>query len=376
MKVSAGLIAVSCGLAVAAQPVAQVFVLSTRPTAPSASFLSPGLARLVLLQRLALGGRGPSLDSFPKDATVDEAVSSLQQFANVTLPLFHKDANQGPRQLLMMLEGLSPKQIQDVGHTLGMKPAFSITDPPSSKAHEELVQIDLAGTGATNAADCDVQQVANPLESCWNGAHSAYAKFDDSGVFDQVVRRLSQLSQLSKNGEVETTLVLLPSSKNTRTWSDQPVELRRRQAERVMTSLDQPERPVVPTSPAAPNMALFASKRDYKSCYDDKDSCITATGNCSAHGECRDRWAGPDGATSGSPCFACHCMSTRNETTGSLTHWAGPACAQKDVSVAFWLFAGFTLALVGILWMAISLLFSVGEERLPGVIGAGVSRSK
>jgi hypothetical protein len=38
--------------------------------------------------------------------------------------------------------------------------------------------------------------------------------------------------------------------------------------------------------------------------------------------------------------------------------------------------AGFTITIVGAVSFAISMLFSVGEETLPGVIGAGVSRSK
>jgi 1,4-dihydroxy-2-naphthoate octaprenyltransferase len=46
------------------------------------------------------------------------------------------------------------------------------------------------------------------------------------------------------------------------------------------------------------------------------------------------------------------------------------------VSVPFWLFFGFTVIMVGILSMSIGLLYSIGEEKLPGVIGAGVSRSK
>lgn len=51
-------------------------------------------------------------------------------------------------------------------------------------------------------------------------------------------------------------------------------------------------------------------------------------------------------------------------------------CQKEDVSVQFWLIAGFTVTIVGAVTFAIGLLFSVGEEQLPGVIGAGVSRSK
>jgi 1,4-dihydroxy-2-naphthoate octaprenyltransferase len=51
-------------------------------------------------------------------------------------------------------------------------------------------------------------------------------------------------------------------------------------------------------------------------------------------------------------------------------------CQKEDISVQFWLIAGFTIMIVGVTAFAIGLLYSVGEETLPGVIGAGVSRSK
>jgi 1,4-dihydroxy-2-naphthoate octaprenyltransferase len=49
-------------------------------------------------------------------------------------------------------------------------------------------------------------------------------------------------------------------------------------------------------------------------------------------------------------------------------------CQKKDVSVPFWLLAGFTIGIIGVVTFAIGLLYSIGEEKLPGVIGAGVSR--
>lgn len=196
-----------------------------------------------------------------------------------------------------------------------------------------------------------------------------------SDIIKNVVHRLEQLSKLAKIGELETTLVLLPPTTNSKAWSDQPLELRRRQAEQVMTSFDKTARPAAPTSSAAENPILHASRDRIPSCFTSEDSCVKATGNCSEHGSCMDRYAGQASKTADTKCFACHCLSTRSES-GSLIHWAGQSCARKDVSVAFWLFAGTTLAFVGILWLSVSMLFGIGQEKLPGVIGAGVSRSK
>lgn len=82
-------------------------------------------------------------------------------------------------------------------------------------------------------------------------------------------------------------------------------------------------------------------------------------------------------------CFACHCVpqviveGEGEQRIGRKTvRWGGNMCQKKDVSSAFWLIVSFTVMIVGVLSFAIGLLFNIGEEKLPGVIGAGVSRAK
>lgn len=182
---------------------------------------------------------------------------------------------------------------------------------------------------------------------------------------------------------METTILLFPaSSKDSKTnkWSDKSQELRRRQAEQVISALDE-EKPVEsdpPTSPVASDDQVFyisTSGKGVAACFDSEESCNSSTNKCNNHGKCLNKYAKADGSKGKDTCFACHCLSTTSDS-GSLTHWAGPTCAKKDVSTPFWLFFGFTLVMVGILSLSIGMLFSVGEEKLPGVIGAGVSRSK
>ena len=106
---------------------------------------------------------------------------------------------------------------------------------------------------------------------------------------------------------------------------------------------------------------------------------MSATDSCSGHGQCINKWERLGLDESKNACFFCHCMAT-NETDRfghvSVYHWGGSSCHKRDLSTPFWLFAGVTIALVGTIAFAISLLFNVGEEKLPGVIGAGVSRTK
>lgn len=67
-------------------------------------------------------------------------------------------------------------------------------------------------------------------------------------------------------------------------------------------------------------------------------------------------------------------MLSRGEGKGVKTiEWAGPACSKKDVSMPFWLLAGISIALVATVSWGVGLLFSIGQEELPSVIGAGVA---
>ncbi|PFH62816.1 hypothetical protein XA68_11828 [Ophiocordyceps unilateralis] len=371
MKLNVGLLAASCGFFAAAQSVAQVYILSAREASPTTSSLSPALARLVMLQRLSGNSHGPAFQDLPEDAGVEKAVFALNRFGKETLPLLRGGEGGEPSQLLVMLEGVTTKHMDVLGHALGNRLAFTIADSSSSKARDEIVKIDHQTTGAKDVSHCDLVQITNPLEECWNGQQSAFARLnvrEGSDMVDNLVHRLSQLSQLAKIGELETSIVLLPWTTSAHSQPDHPQELRRRQAEQV--SLDR-----MAPLPTPENAALYATPARIPSCFNSKDSCVTGTQNCSGHGSCMDKYSNGGDSSAGEACYTCHCLSTRSDS-GSLTHWAGPTCAKQDISVAFWLFAGFTLALVFILWLAVSMLFNVGQERLPGVIGAGVSRAR
>lgn len=197
----------------------------------------------------------------------------------------------------------------------------------------------------------------------------------DFETIKHVAKQVKQLVQLAKSGDLETTIIALPSSTSASQWADEQWELRRRQAEQVMSAIDKPGAEPETTSPSTPESVFLAASGRIASCYKTLSACNEATRNCTGHGACKDKYASGDGVKGAASCFVCHCQATRDERKG-VTHWGGASCAKQDVSVAFWLFAGFTLAMVGILSMSIGLLYSVGEQKLPGVIGAGVSRNK
>jgi hypothetical protein len=103
-------------------------------------------------------------------------------------------------------------------------------------------------------------------------------------------------------------------------------------------------------------------------CFSSGDACNSATNNCSGHGSCSKKH---------SSCYACKCGSTvvqqNDDGTTKSVQWGGSACEKKDVSAPFFLFAGFGVAMAGLIAGIIGMVYSMGQEELPSVIGAGVA---
>ena len=110
-------------------------------------------------------------------------------------------------------------------------------------------------------------------------------------------------------------------------------------------------------------------------CYSTLEACQRTTLNCTGHGACQRSYTYSSGDRDVS-CFACRCQATHARTSGGgnqTTRWAGPACQKQDVSVPFWLLGGTTVGLVSVMAWGIGLLYTMGSQDLPSVIGAGVA---
>lgn len=134
------------------------------------------------------------------------------------------------------------------------------------------------------------------------------------------------------------------------------------------SSPDSPSSSSTPSTPKGNNTALHHNILPL--CQPNLEKCIATTNNCSGHGT-------PYLKTKGEhDCYACRCGKTSTtDSDGKVKtiHWGGPACQKKDVSVPFFLLAGVTLALVATATWGVGLMYSIGEEDLPSVIGAGVA---
>lgn len=169
------------GLATAAtsEP-AQVYILSSNPPATSSSSSKPQIprqvARHIFLQRLSGQTR---LDDVPNSMTDDDALSYIAQYGKAPKSLFGDAASKifDPSQLFVLLEGvpddLSAK-IPGYMEAQSFKPAFTISDAPSAKANEHLVDIELSEISGS----CDLEAAIDPYNSCWGGKMSLAVKYD------------------------------------------------------------------------------------------------------------------------------------------------------------------------------------------------------
>lgn len=170
------------GLATAAtsEP-AQVYILSSNPpTASSSSSSKPQIprqvARHIFLQRLS----GQTyFDDLPSSLSDDEALSYIAQYGKAPKPLFGdaSSATIDPSQLLVLVEGVPDDlaaKIPGFMEAQSFKPAFTITDAPSAKANEHLVDIELSDVSGS----CDLKAAIDPYDTCWGGKMSLAVKYD------------------------------------------------------------------------------------------------------------------------------------------------------------------------------------------------------
>lgn len=154
----------------------------------------------------------------------------------------------------------------------------------------------------------------------------------------------------------------------------QPLYNRQTQPEEPLTAQAEASSKSEPSSPQ-PLKSTSPVKGILPICYPSLKNCQASTNNCSGHGTPYKRYSDPT-SRAAQACYACRCtatVQTHEDGTTKTTKWGGPACQKKDVSVPFWLLAGFTIGLVATVSWAIGLLFSIGQEELPSVIGAGVA---
>ncbi|KAI1082105.1 hypothetical protein F5B20DRAFT_534370 [Whalleya microplaca] len=380
MKLQSFLLPALAGIATASsdglQDAEAYIIRKSKSTTSNPPSIPNDLAESILLQRLSSPEHPSALGRLAESISEDEAISYVNQFGTPSRPLFDEtDANE-PKQLVIAFSGVTADKYKELKAALPQVP-LAFTAP-------NLNQLSVGGKPR-----CVFGSSIDPKnDKCWK-SKTQYLQYDatkDSKVITQLKQSLPSINAQALDGTMETTILLLSPT------SSSAEELRRRdeEEEQVITedlglhsaAASTPSTFKSSSKPNSAASASFSKAADLKipACFSTAHACANETNSCSGHGECVDKWASPGAENGGNACFACRCMSTSEDRgdgkPASLYHWGGAMCHKRDVSTPFWLFAFVTLALVGTVTFAVGLLFGVGEEKLPGVIGAGVSRAK
>ncbi|KAI9764547.1 MAG: hypothetical protein M1840_008373 [Geoglossum simile] len=133
---------------------------------------------------------------------------------------------------------------------------------------------------------------------------------------------------------------------------------------------------------ASPFKASKGLRGPISVCHSSLEECNGATRNCSGRGTCALKYHSGNSSSAGGErvCFAClNCTAEVKPISGGghkTTYWAGAACHKQDVSTPFLLLIVFTILMVGAVTWGIRLLYSIGQEDLPGVLAAGVAAAR
>ena len=214
---------------------------------------------------------------------------------------------------------------------------------------------------------------------------------------EDMAKVLTNINSKAQESGFAVTIVMMPraaskSKRTANTWGtyEMPAKQANRQnPEAVLSSLPVPATSKMPDLESFPVIAAQAENKKgpvrgiLPTCFTSLSACQSRTQNCSSHGECKllhkGRGSGSNQETI--DCYGCACSPTIKhvgedkgmEIKKKVTYWGGPACQKKDISVQFWLFVGSGVILAFLVSSGIGMLYSMGAEELPSVIGAGVS---
>ncbi|KAF2035871.1 hypothetical protein EK21DRAFT_53333 [Setomelanomma holmii] len=387
-----------------------VFFSSLYCTASAASpSVSPETARLIIAQRLGLS-RYHSIEH--ADA---EAIRHINVYGGRQQKLFGGESNDRSRaHLLMWIEDSNEEDatviVNDGDENLY---DFKISGHPSPADNERLINDfvkqaeSLPGlpdpkkkTYQSTLEIDDILPSSNKLQT-YNDYLSIWrVDKNDRDAYENLPLTFDRVTMQADKLGFAFTIVTMPApSANTKRaanpWGSYELpslkEARRENPEMILSSDAAPSTSPAPRVTDLEDFPVIVNQASDKSpvrgilpsCFDTLSACQKTTHNCSSHGECKllhkGKGSGSDRQTL--DCYGCACSPTIQhigedkgmESKRKVTYWGGPACQKKDISVQFWLFVAVGVALAFLVSSGIGMLYSMGSEELPSVIGAGVS---
>ncbi|KAI9647992.1 hypothetical protein NHQ30_002620 [Ciborinia camelliae] len=326
--------------------------------------LSPNEARLILAQRLGVS-------QFHDVGSVDRsAIQHINKFGGQLKSLFKDAPKDRAAELVMIVEGVSEETAGPVLDAWSsINPAFTISNPPSVRTTRKLA--DDLELQVGEAKKCSLEEAINPFaDECWNG-NSKIMHIDlkkQSKNKDFINTTFERLTKFASKEEMNVLVILMPEShRGSGSYGSYAIPSQkklssRKKVEEPMTGSVDNQVQKSPSSNSSYNNNTII-RTTLPVCHASLDKCISSTHNCSSMGACYKKYTSQSG-----DCFACRC--------GADSGRGGSACQKRDISGPFWLIFISSLVLVGLVSWGIGMLYSIGDEKLPGVIGAGVSSGK
>ncbi|QDS67799.1 hypothetical protein FKW77_006908 [Venturia effusa] len=385
----------------AASAVANVYVYdhhgASSPHTSSSETIDAKTSRLILAQRLGLS-RFHALKT-----TDDEALRRINDFGGRQRPLFATEKPaEGPSRVLVVVEGVDEPMIP----ALADFKSFSISPAPHPSDSYQLwstLSTESSQLPQTGRSDYKVLRAlaplsemrSNSLDTYSNNRTLLYVKSIATAAHDDVSEQLQTLGSaiqdlykvLKESEGSSLSIMFMPSSSKCSKHATNAygVTLSKRSAKEQILSEANSSAAVKPSStvePTTPFLATKVLKGAIPTCFSSKHNCETGTNNCTSHGSCVLKYTAEtknqDGSMAKSDCYGCACKAEvkKNKQGSKTTKFGGPACNKKDVVMPFWLIGGSSVLLIFIVAWGMGLLYSMGGEELPSVIGAGVSGPK
>lgn len=207
MKLTIGLSAALAGFAAAshqaATDLAKVYILRGSHHIEPTTSLTPSEARLILHQRLAPEGEGPSFRDFTDSDDEERIISLMNKYGKTPAPLFSDDMTATPRQLVINIDGMPTFEYESFfGWLFNTKPDFTLDPSKENGEHPEIFQSIIA-----NMPECPLSQIVAMDDNCFHGK-AALATYSRS----QVLKFLTLFCPCNlSNPWIRTVITLLPS---------------------------------------------------------------------------------------------------------------------------------------------------------------------
>ncbi|KAF2187712.1 hypothetical protein K469DRAFT_685593 [Zopfia rhizophila CBS 207.26] len=360
--------------------------------------MSPATARLIFAQRLGL-----SQFHSIKDAN-DEVIEQINAYGGRQRKLFGGDEDRNNAHALIWIDDVEDIAgfIQD---SKEYSAEFTITNPPSASENQRLIQDMILQAeslpkkpdprGVTYSTGFEIAEILDYLKQ--TNTYNEYLTIFKADKNDKLSPSdlSTSISKLVRKKSFPITVVLTPPSSSKAKRSAHPygtydlpstIQARRENTEALLSPSSSQPSAAAAQNVSPQNLEDFPhiSETDetrpvlgiLPSCFATLATCEEQTHNCTGHGACMLLHKGETGKDARvKDCYGCHCEATVVEVRDGkkTTYWGGPACQKKDVSVPFWLFVGSGVILAFLISTGIGMLYSMGSEELPSVIGAGVS---